>query len=82
MQQHSAVLRQGGRRLAAVVAAGAIAVTLFAGAWAQNHELTGSASGNGRKLSVVFLPGVNVPSIVKADQGRKLSMMTTRARKL
>ena len=71
MQHNSAVLRLGGRRLAAVVAAGAVAVTLFAGAWAQDHKLNGSAFNIGRKLSVVNL-----------NSGRKLSMMTTRARKL
>jgi hypothetical protein len=71
MQDSSALLRLGGRRLAAVVAAGAIAVTLFAGAWAQDHKLNGSALIGGRKLSVV-----------KVDSGRKLSMMTTKARKL
>ena len=72
MQDRSASLRLGGRRLAAVVAAGAVAVTLFAGAWAQTHELVGSASASGRKLS-----------LVRVDSGRKLSLVVLpRGRKI
>ena len=48
MQHSSAGLRPAGRRVAAVVAAGAVALSLFAGAWASTHELTTQANGSGR----------------------------------
>ena len=44
MQHSSAGLRPAGRRVAAVVAAGAVALSLFAGAWASTHELTTQAN--------------------------------------
>jgi hypothetical protein len=43
-----------GRRAAAVLAAMAVGVTLFAGAWASSHDTDSSAvspHSNGRKLS-------------------------------
>ena len=77
--QHSSVgLRLGGRRLAAVVAAGAVAVTLFAGAWAQNHDFSGFAAGNGRKIGLVSGNNGRKLSVVPVPKGRKLSVLALR----